>query len=90
MIEERNIKSMSVDWDNNYIIIDVMTIGCGIRYWVKYCFNEKWEQRNFYSKKRLISFCRSLLKTAGSKRGAALLQNLYIVLDEPQVLQPHA
>jgi hypothetical protein len=79
MVEEIK-RSEMVSWDNNYIIIDVMSIGCGERFWVKYCFNEKWEQRNFYSKKRVISFCRSLLKTAGSELSSALLKNLYTIL----------
>jgi len=87
---EYNKRNGMVSWDDNYIIIDVMSIGCGERFWVKFSTNHKWEQRNFYSKKRVISFCRSLLKTAGSELGVVLLQHLYKVLDGHQVLQQHA
>lgn len=78
-----------ITWNDDYFIVEVMSIGCGERYWVKYCVNEKWEQRNFYSPKRVISFFRSLLKKAGLTPSSALGQHHGKVLDELQsLLQP--
>jgi hypothetical protein len=61
MNEELKRSGMLI-WKNNYFIVDVMSIGCGERYWVKYCIDGKWEQRNFYKPHRVISFFRSLRK----------------------------
>ena len=91
MIWQEELKrSGMVSWDNGYFIVDVMSIGCGERYWVKYCVGEKWFQRNFYKPNRVISFYRSLMKKVGLTPSSVLGQSPYKVPDELQFLLPHA
>jgi len=78
---ERKVNDIMISWGHNYFILEVMTLGCGYRYCVKTCINKEWEQRNFYSPKRVISYYRSLRKADLSSYGS-LLQNLYRVQHE--------
>ena len=84
-MNEEVIHSTMVNHDKGYFIVDVMSMGCGKRYWVKYSIDDKWEQRNFYKPNRVISFYRSL-KKAGLIVCEPHGQNPYTIPGELQSL----
>jgi hypothetical protein len=88
MKEELKRSKMFV-WGDNYFITEVYSIGAGERFVVKYCIDEVWKQRNFYSPKRVISFYRSLRK-AGLTPCVVPLQHHGKVLDELQSVLQHS
>lgn len=88
-MKEQLKRSVMITWDDNYFIVDVMSLGCGERFWVKYCVDKKWEQRNFYSPKRVMSFFRSLRKV-GLVPSSAPLKSPYKVPGELVSLLQHS
>jgi len=81
-MEDRMIRSGMITWDDNYFIVEVMTIGWGEWYVVKTCIDKKWEQRRFNKPNRVISYYRSLTKKADLAKVGSLAQNLYKVLND--------
>ena len=66
------VNEIMITWENNYFILEELVYS-GRLYRVKTCIDKVWEERRFYSKKRVISFYRSVRqKVVGANHGSLL------------------